>query len=297
MILSNADQVLLSQSHVPFLSRRVNKEHGVVLERLSLANKTAVVTGGGTGLGRAMSLSLARAGADVALAGRRPEPLQETAAEIQAIGRQSLTIPTDITVPDQVNHLVQSVIEAWGHIDIMINNAGIVRGQEMKPVWEITDEEWHRGINTNLSGAFYGVRAVAQHMAERQQGKIINVASGFAYRGRRNEYMYTSSKAAVVNLTRSLALSLVDDNIQVNCIVPGFFIVQPPDDPVGQQRREQQGRFLAIGRTGEPEEIGPLAVFLSSEASNHVTGQSMISDGGGLTAGLGPLTIAPTLAI
>ncbi len=266
----------------------------MVLERLSLANKTAVVTGGGTGLGRAMSLSLARAGADVALAGRRPEPLQETAADIQAIGRRSLTIPTDITASDQVNHLVQSVIDQWGHIDILINNAGIVRGQEIKPVWEITDEEWHRGIDTNLSGAFYGVRAVAQHMSERKQGKIINVASGFAYRGRRNEYMYTSSKAAVVNLTRSLALSLVDDNIQVNCIVPGFFIVQPPEDPVGQQRREQQGRFLPIGRTGEPEEIGPLAVFLCSAAANHVTGQSMISDGGGLTAGLGPLSIAPT---
>jgi 2-deoxy-D-gluconate 3-dehydrogenase len=112
-------------------------------------------------------------------------------------------------------------------------------------------------------------------------------------RARRNEYMYTSAKAAVVNLTRSLALSLVDYNIQVNCIVPGFFIVQPPDAPVGQQRREQQGRFLAIGRTGEPEEIGPLAVFLSSAASNHMTGQALISDGGGLTAGLGPLSMAP----
>jgi NAD(P)-dependent dehydrogenase (short-subunit alcohol dehydrogenase family) len=269
----------------------------VVLERLSLTNKKAVVTGGGTGLGRAMSLALARAGADVALAGRRPEPLQATAADIEQIGRQSLTVPTDITVPDQVNHLIQRVIEQWGHIDILINNAGIVRGQEIKPVWDITDEEWHRGIDTNLSGAFYGVRAVAQHMAERQQGKIINVASGFAYRGRRNEYMYTSAKAALVNLTRSLALSLVDYNIQVNCIVPGFFIVQSPDSPVGQQRREQQGRFLAVGRTGEPEEIGPLAVFLSSSVSNHMTGQAVISDGGGLTAGLGPLSVAPIATV
>jgi 2-deoxy-D-gluconate 3-dehydrogenase len=105
--------------------------------------------------------------------------------------------------------------------------------------------------------------------------------------------MYTSAKAAVVNLTRSLALSLVDYNIQVNCIVPGFFIVQPPNSPVGQQRRQQQGRFLAVGRTGEPEEIGPLAVFLSSSASNPMTGQAVISDGGGLTAGLGPLSVAP----
>ncbi len=269
----------------------------MVLEQLSLAGKTAVVTGGGTGLGRAMSLALARAGADVALAGRRLQPLQETAADIQQIGCRSLTVPTDITIPVQVNALMQAVLEQWGRIDILINNAGIVRGQEMKPVWEITDEEWRRGIDTNLSGAFYGVRAVAQHMAERQGGKIINVASGFAYRGRRHEYMYTSAKAAVVNLTRSLALSLADYHIQVNCIVPGFFIVQPPDTPEGQQRREQQSRFLAIGRTGEPEEIGPLAVFLSSSASDHMTGQAVISDGGGLAAGLGPLSVAPTVAL
>jgi NAD(P)-dependent dehydrogenase (short-subunit alcohol dehydrogenase family) len=164
---------------------------------------------------------------------------------------------------------MQTALEALGRVDILVNNAGIVRGQETKPVWEITDEEWRRGIDTNLSGAFYCVRAIAKHMAERGSGKIINVASGFAYRGRRNEYMYTSAKAAVVNLTRSLALSLADYHIQVNCLVPGFFIVQPPDTPVGQQRRQQQGRFLAIGRTGEPEELGPLAVFLASAASDH----------------------------
>lgn len=274
--------------------RREQKEQPVVLERLSLDGKVAVVTGGGTGLGRAMCLSLARAGADVALAGRRPQPLQETAAAIEQLGRRSQTVPTDITVPEQVSHLMQTVLATLGRVDILINNAGIVRGQELKPVWEITDAEWRRGIDTNLSGTFYCVRAIAQHMAERGSGKIINVASGFAYRGRRHEYMYTSAKAAVVNLTRSLALSLADYHVQVNCLVPGFFIVQPPHTPEGRQRRQQQGRFLAIGRTGEPEEIGPLAVFLASPASDHMTGQTVISDGGGLAAGLAPLTLAPT---
>jgi NAD(P)-dependent dehydrogenase (short-subunit alcohol dehydrogenase family) len=274
-----------------------HKENTVVLERLSLTGKVAVVTGGGTGLGRAMSLALARAGADVVVAGRRPEPLQDTAATIQQLGRRGLAVCTDITIPAQVTHLMQTAIEVLGRVDILLNNAGIVRGQEVKPVWEITDEEWRRGIDTNLSGAFYCVRAIAKHMAERGSGKIINVASGFAYRGRRNEYMYTSAKAAVVNLTRSLALSLADYHIQVNCLVPGFFIVQPPDTPVGQQRRQQQGRFLAIGRTGEPEELGPLAVFLASAASDHMTGQAVISDGGGLAAGLAPLTLAPTVSL
>lgn len=269
----------------------------MVLERLSLMGKVAVVTGGGTGLGRAMSLSLAHAGADVAIAGRRPQPLRDTVAALQEFGRQSLAVPTDITISAQVNRLMQEVLDTFGHVDILINNAGIVRGQEMKPVWEITDEEWHRGIDTNLSGAFYCVRAIAQHMAERGSGKIINVASGFAYRGWRNEYMYTSAKAAVVNLTRSLALSLADYDIQVNCLIPGFFIVQPPDTPEGKQLRQQQGRFLAIGRTGEPEELGPLAVFLASSASDHMTGQTVISDGGGLAAGLAPLSVAPTIPL
>jgi NAD(P)-dependent dehydrogenase (short-subunit alcohol dehydrogenase family) len=272
-------------------------ERIVVLERLSLIGKVAVVTGGGTGLGQAMSLAMARAGADIVVAGRRLEPLQDTVTTVQQLGRRGLAVSTDITLSEQVAHLMQAALTAFGQVDILINNAGIVRGQEMKPVWEITDEEWRRGIDTNLSGTFYCARAIAQHMAERRRGKIINVASGFAYRGRRNEYMYTAAKAAVVNLTRSLALSLVDYNIQVNCLVPGFFIVQPPDTPLGQQRRQQQGRFLAIGRTGEPAEIGPLAVFLASSASDHMTGQMVISDGGGLAAGLAPLTLAPMISL
>jgi NAD(P)-dependent dehydrogenase (short-subunit alcohol dehydrogenase family) len=272
-------------------------ERIMVLERLSLIGKVAVVTGGGSGLGQAMSLAMARAGADIVVAGRRLEPLQETVTAVQQLGRRGLAVSTDITLSAQVAHLMQEALRAFGQVDILINNAGIVRGQEMKPVWEITDDEWRRGIDTNLSGTFYCARAIAQHMAERRSGKIINVASGFAYRGRRNEYMYTSAKAAVVNLTRSLALSLVDYNIQVNCLVPGFFIVQPPDTPLGQQRRQQQGRFLAIGRTGEPAEIGPLAVFLASSASDHMTGQTVISDGGGLAAGLAPLTLAPMISL
>jgi NAD(P)-dependent dehydrogenase (short-subunit alcohol dehydrogenase family) len=244
-----------------------------------------------------MSLALARAGADVVVAGRRLEPLYETATAIHQLGRRSQAVSTDITVSAQVERLMQTALEMFARVDILINNAGIVRGQALRPIWEITDEEWRLGLDTNLSGTFYCVRAIARHMAERGSGKIINVASGFGYRGRRHEYMYTSAKAAVVNLTRSLALSLADYHIQVNCLVPGFFIVQPPDTPEGQQRRQQQGRFLAIGRTGEPEEIGPLAVFLASAASDHMTGQAVISDGGGLAAGLAPLSLAPTVPL
>ncbi|GIX48134.1 MAG: hypothetical protein KatS3mg131_2345 [Candidatus Tectimicrobiota bacterium] len=173
-----------------------------------------------------MSLALARAGAHVAVAGRRPEPLQETVAAIEALGRRGLAVPTDVTVPAQVTRLMQTVLDAFGQVDILINNAGIVRGQAPKPVWEVSDEEWRLGIDTNLSGAFYCVRAIARHMAERRRGKIINVASGFAYRGRRNEYMYTSAKAALVNLTRSLALSLA--RVQHPGELPGARLLYHP---------------------------------------------------------------------
>ena len=115
-----------------------------MLEQLALTDKVAVVTGGGTGLGRAMSLALARAGADITVAGRRLEPLQDTAHDIEQLGRRSLTVSADITQPERVNHLIQTALNHFGQIDILINNAGIVRGQETKPVWEITDEEWHR---------------------------------------------------------------------------------------------------------------------------------------------------------
>lgn len=264
----------------------------MALEQLDLSGQRAIVTGGGTGLGRAMALALAAAGADVAVSGRRPAPLQEVAGQLQARGRCSLALPTDVTDPAQVNAMVAAVMREWGGVDILINNAGIVREWTPKPLWETTDEEWRVGIDTNLSGAFYCCRAVSQHMAQRGRGCIINMASGFGLRGMRENYMYCAAKAGVINLTRCLAVSLSGYGIRVNCIAPGFFATIPE-----VQDYSYSGQFIPIGRVGDPGEIGGLAVYLSSEAAAYVTGEVFLADGGGLAGGYAPTNSAPLLPL
>ena len=158
-----------------------------MLESLSLDNKSVVITGGGTGLGKEMTLSLARAGANITIAARRIEPIASTAALVKELGRDSLAVQTDATNSESVSHLFEKAINAFGKIDILINNAGIVREDTPKPIWEITDESWKTGIEVNLSTAFYCSRAVSKHMADRGNGKIINVSSGFGFRGGREK--------------------------------------------------------------------------------------------------------------
>jgi NAD(P)-dependent dehydrogenase (short-subunit alcohol dehydrogenase family) len=217
----------------------------MALEKLGLSGHRAIITGGGTGLGRAMALALAAAGADVGVSGRRPAPLNEVAEQVQARGRRSLALPADITDPTQVEAVVAAVMREWGGVDILINNAGIVREWERKPLWETTNEDWRVGIDTNLSGAFYYCRAVSRDMAERGKGCIINMASGFGLRGQRSNYMYCAAKAGVINLTRSLAVSLAEYGIRVNCVAPGFYATIPE-----VQDHSRSGQFIPLGRGG-----------------------------------------------
>jgi len=270
----------------------------MILDKLSLEGKVAIVTGGGTGLGKAICLAMARAGADVVAAARRIELIEQTAAEVRKLGRRALAIPTDITDSRQVNRMVDITLSEFGRIDILVNNAGIVRGDIPRPIWEITDEDWHLGINTNLTGAFYCSRAVAKHMAERKRGKVINFSSGFGLRGARDNYMYCCAKGGVIQLTRSLALSLARDNVQVNAIAPGFFATFSADSAEARTLfTPERARFIPVGRLGRPDEIGPLAVFLASSASDYITGEVMVIDGGGLAGGYAPTGYAPSIAI
>ncbi len=264
-------------------------------EKLSLDGRVAVVTGGGTGLGRAMCLALAEAGAHIVASARRIPPIEETAELVRAKGRRALAIATDVTDSRQAQALVERTLAEWGRIDILINNAGIVRGEVLKPIWEVTDAEWRVGIDTNLSGAFYCSRAVAPHMVAQRRGKIINVASGWGFRGQRNNFMYCCAKGGVIQFTKSLALSLASDNIQVNGIAPGWFFSRPVLTAGDQQEKETRGRFIPLGRVGEPEEIGPLAVFLASDASSYIAGETFAIDGGGLVAGYAPTGWAPLI--
>lgn len=263
---------------------------GGVLGGLRLDGKAVVITGGGTGLGREMTLALARAGADIAVAGRRPGPLNDVVSEVNAMGSHAIAVPTDVTDSAAVASMFDKALLELGRVDVLVNNVGIVRGQGGTPIWDVTDEMWRVGIDTNLSAAFYCSRAIARHMVERGSGKILNISSGFGQRGARDNYMYACGKGGIVQLTRSLAVSLGRYGVTSNCIVPGFF----PTEATSQSSMAlPRGDLIPVGRTGRPAEIGPLAVWLASSASDYMTGEMFVIDGGGLAGGFAPTGYAP----
>jgi NAD(P)-dependent dehydrogenase (short-subunit alcohol dehydrogenase family) len=269
-------------------TRQTGSEKPMILDSFSLEGKTAIITGAGRGLGRAMAIRFANCGADIVAASRTLSQLEETAAAVRQTGRKCLIKTSDVTKSDQVNAMVAAAIEEFGRIDILVNNAGIGEESFGKRIEKITDEDWRMGIDTNLSSQFYCARAVIPHMVKRKRGKIINVASGYGLRGGKHNYMYACSKGAILQLTRSLALTYCEDNIQTNCIVPGIF-------PHNEALMEffKGGKFIPIGRVGEDQDVGPLAVFLASDASNHINGELVIIDGGGLAGGIVPTGVAP----
>ena len=265
-----------------------------MLESLSLHNKTIVITGGGTGLGREMSLAMARAGADLVIASRRVAPIQDTADAVRAQGSRALAVSTDVTDSAQVQNLFHRAIDEFGKVDVLFNNAGIVRGQGSIPIWDIADEDWRIGIDVNLTGAFYCTRAIAKHMIERGGGKIINVSSGFGFRGGRDNYMYTCGKGGIVQLTRTITTSMSRYGITSACIVPGFI---PTEGTAESNDTLPRGGFIPTGRVGRPEEMGPLAVYLASDASAYLNGEMFVIDGGGLAGGYAPTGYAPEIPL
>ncbi|HEY42122.1 MAG TPA: SDR family oxidoreductase [Dehalococcoidia bacterium] len=263
----------------------------------TLAGKVAIITGGGTGLGKMMALLMAKEGADIVVAARRIGAIEQTADEVREIGPRALAIPTDVTDPAQVNNLVERTLVEMGGLDILVNNAGIVRGQERRPLWEVTDEEWRIGIDTNLSGAFYCCRAAIKHFVDQGHGKIINIASGNGMRGNRGDFMYGTAKAGVINFTRVLATTFAQDNIQINCIAPGFVNVRELQPEPSTRGSFLTSDFIPVGRIGVPEDIGHLALFLASDASDYITGALFANDGGGLAGGVSPTGYAPVIAM
>jgi NAD(P)-dependent dehydrogenase (short-subunit alcohol dehydrogenase family) len=250
----------------------------MISEQLSLVGKTAIVTGSGRGLGRAMALAMAEAGADLVITARTLGEIEAVGKEVEQYGRTAFVMPCDVTKTEDVEGLVARAIETMGKIDILVNNAG---GGRQKPVLEMTDEDWHWGIDLNLTSTFFCSRAVGRHMAARRSGKMINIASGWGYRGRRNSAAYCASKAAVINFTRALAVEWSQYTIQVNCIAPGYFPLKAVKSD--QEARERAVRISRIPLGGgDAEDIGPLAVFLASDGANYLTGQTILLDGGAL---------------
>jgi NAD(P)-dependent dehydrogenase (short-subunit alcohol dehydrogenase family) len=250
----------------------------MISQHFSLDGKTAIVTGSGRGLGRAIALAMAEAGADIVITARTLGEIESVGKEVEQHGRRALAITCDVTKTDDVEFMVARTIATLGKVDILVNNAG---GGRQKPVLEMTDEEWHWGIDLNLTSTFICSRTVGRHMAAQQSGKLINIASGWGYRGRRNSTAYCASKAAVINFTRALAVEWSRYSIQINCIAPGYFPLKDPRDE--QEANEQAVRISRIPLGGgNVEDIGPLAVFLASNGADYLTGQTLLLDGGAL---------------
>jgi len=283
-----------------------------MISKQTLTGKVAVVTGGGTGIGKAICLALAQAGADIVVAARRVSPIEQTAGEVQALGRRALAIATDVTDSQQVNRMATKAIAEMGKVDILVNNAGIDRTDTIKAIQDVTDDEWHRGIDVNLTGAFFCCRALATHFLARKSGKVINTTSGFGVRGSKNNYMYCSAKGGLIQFTRTLALSWAHDNIQVNCMGVGLVDVrqwQTPPEPGVHGAPETIAKeypmenyikrrgFMPVGRIGEPEDIASLCLFLASDAADYITGAMLACDGGGLAAGYGPIGYEPIITL
>ncbi len=248
-----------------------------VMEQFNLAQRVAVVTGGSKGLGRAMATGLAEAGARVAVVSRTRSLIEETAAEIVGKGGEAMAVPADVTREEDVEAMTAQVLAAYGRIDILINNAGIGGSKRSA---DLTLEDWERLMNTNARSVFLACRAVGKAMIRQRQGKIINVGSILGHGALPNSLHYGASKAAVHHMTKTLALEWARFNIQVNCIVPGWFLTEMTKD-----QQEGENETFLIGkipfrRFGRPDEIVGLAVYLASGASDYMTGQTLFLDGG-----------------
>ncbi|HEY4705873.1 MAG TPA: glucose 1-dehydrogenase [Thermodesulfobacteriota bacterium] len=253
------------------------------MDLFSLKGKTALVVGGGSGLGQAIAIGLARAGASVVVSGRDTAKLDETVKEINRFGGVSIGVEMDVLESESVNAAIEKIADRSGSIDILVYSAGV---HLKKPTLEVTDEEWAMVLDTNLTGAFRVSRAAGKQMVRQGRGKIINIASLGSFAALKDAAAYTSSKAGIVLLTKNLAVELAPHNIQVNAIAPGVFKTALNEKVLVGERLERILSNTPMKRLGRVEEIAGTAVYLSSAASDFVTGAVIPVDGGFLAWGI-----------
>ncbi len=253
-------------------------------DSLDLTGRTAVVIGGASGLGRAISLGLAKAGADVVASSRRLELVTSVADEIESIGRRTLRVATDVTDSNSLNALLSTCVAEFDGVDILVNSAGTTKKVASL---EMDMSDWDKIIDVNLTGTLRACLIFGEHMLDRGWGRIINIASIASYVGLYQVTAYGASKAAVVALTKSLAVEWASQGVRVNAIAPGVF---PTDLNRDILEGTERGRELIVRtpmqRFGEADEIAGAAVFLASEAASFVTGEVIVVDGGFLSSGV-----------
>jgi NAD(P)-dependent dehydrogenase (short-subunit alcohol dehydrogenase family) len=250
----------------------------------SLTGKVSVILGGTAGIGRAISLAFADAGADVVASGRRQEVVEQVAAELEAKGRATLRVASDVCNRASLDNLLQQTLGKFGKVDILVNCAAKI---SRAPTLSFPEQQWNEILDTNLTGTLRSCQIFGRHMLERKYGRIINIASLNSFVSLSEVAAYAASKAAVVSLTRSLAVEWSRHGVLVNAIAPGVFRTEFNQKLLdGTPRGQELLMRTPMGRFGQAEEIAGAAVYLASDAASFVNGQTIVIDGGFLASGV-----------
>ncbi len=241
-----------------------------------LNGKTAIVTGASRGIGKSISEVLAEYGAQLVCVSRTTDAVQSVAEKIQANGGKAIGMPCDVSDASSVSNLIKKVQDQFESIDILINNAGITRDGL---IMRMSGDDWDTVLDINLKGAFHTIKSVARPMMKQRSGRIINISSVVGLTGNAGQANYAASKAGIVGLTKSMAQELAPRGITVNCIAPGY-IETDMTDSLSDEVKEEIMKQIPLGRIGKSEEVAAMALFLSSNEAEYITGQTVTVDGG-----------------
>lgn len=243
---------------------------------MRLKDKVALVTGGARGIGQAIAMVFAKEGADIVVADVNLEAAQKTASEIESLGRKALALEMDVTDYQKVEECVNKILDKFGKVDILVNNAGITKDNLLL---RMSQAEWDAVINVNLKGTFNCIKAVSRPMVKQRSGKIISIASIIGLMGNWGQANYAASKAGVIALTKTVAKELASRNINANSVAPGF-IQTDMTAKLSDVLKAKMMEAIPMARLGTPEDVANLCLFLASEDSSYITGQTITVDGG-----------------